>query len=58
MKVVIQRVNSSSVRIDQKIKSEVERGLLVLVGICEDDKKNDVDKKKDLAFESKNKKVE
>ena len=43
MKVVIQRVNSSSVRIDQKIKSEVERGLLVLVGICEDDKKNDVE---------------
>ncbi|MDG1889609.1 MAG: D-aminoacyl-tRNA deacylase [Flavobacteriaceae bacterium] len=43
MKVVIQRVNSSSVQIDQKIKSEVERGLLVLVGICEDDKKNDVE---------------
>jgi D-aminoacyl-tRNA deacylase len=43
MKVVIQRVNNSSVQIDQKIKSKVERGLLVLVGICEDDKKNDVE---------------
>ena len=30
MKVVIQRVKSSSVEINQKIKSEIEKGLLVL----------------------------
>ena len=33
MRVVIQRVKSSSVEINQKIKSKIEKGLLVLVGI-------------------------
>ena len=33
MRVVIQRVKSSSVEINLKIKSEIEKGLLVLVGI-------------------------
>ena len=43
MKVVIQRVKSSSVQIDQKIKSEIEMGLLVFVGICDEDTKSDVE---------------
>ena len=40
MRVVIQRVKSSSVEINQKIKSEIEKGLLVLVGISSDDTVN------------------
>lgn len=43
MKVVIQRVKSSSVQINQKIKSEIERGLLVFIGICHDDAKSDAE---------------
>ena len=43
MKVVIQRVKSSSVQIDQKIKSEIEMGLLVFIGVCDDDTKSDVE---------------
>ena len=43
MKVVIQRVKSSSVKINQKIKSEIERGLLVFIGICHDDTKSDAE---------------
>ena len=43
MKVVIQRVKNSSVEIDKTIKSEIRKGLLVLVGISVDDKKNDVE---------------
>ena len=37
MKVVIQRVNKSSVEINNKIKSEIQKGLLVLIGIGLDD---------------------
>ena len=43
MRVVIQRVKNSSVEIDNKLKSEIGRGLLVLVGICENDNKIDVE---------------
>ena len=43
MKVVIQRVNKSSVEIDNKIKSEIQKGLLVLIGIGLDDNKQDVE---------------
>ena len=43
MRAVIQRVNSSSVEINQKIKSEIQKGLLVLVGISSDDNKSDVE---------------
>ena len=41
MKVVIQRVNKSSVEINNKIKSEIQKGLLVLIGIGLDDDKKD-----------------
>jgi D-tyrosyl-tRNA(Tyr) deacylase len=43
MRAVIQRVKSSSVEINHKIKSEIEKGLLVLVGISSDDNKSDVE---------------
>ena len=43
MRAVIQRVKSSSVEINQKIKSEIKKGLLVLVGISSDDNKSDVE---------------
>jgi D-tyrosyl-tRNA(Tyr) deacylase len=41
MRVVIQRVSSASVTIDGHIKSSIEIGLLVLVGIESDDTKED-----------------
>ncbi|MEO7266186.1 MAG: D-aminoacyl-tRNA deacylase [Ferruginibacter sp.] len=42
MKVVIQRVSSASVSIDEKIKSAIKSGLLVLVGIEDADDDNDI----------------
>ncbi|MFV8344269.1 D-aminoacyl-tRNA deacylase [Flavobacterium sp. XS2P39] len=41
MKVVIQRVSSASVTIDQKIVAEIQKGLLVLVGIEDTDTQED-----------------
>lgn len=43
MRVVIQRVNRASVEIEQKIKSSIGTGLLVLVGIEESDTTDDSD---------------
>ena len=43
MKVVIQRVKSASVQINQKLKSEIEMGFLVFIGICVDDTKSDAE---------------
>jgi len=43
MRVVIQRVSSASVTIDGKQKSSIGRGLMVLLGICHEDKKEDID---------------
>jgi D-tyrosyl-tRNA(Tyr) deacylase len=43
MKAVIQRVSSTSVIIDAKIVANIEKGLLVLVGIEEADTKEDID---------------
>ena len=43
MKVVIQRVLESSVTIDNKIVAQIQKGLLVLVGIEEADAKADID---------------
>ena len=42
MKVVIQRVLSSSVEIDSKINAKIEKGLLVLVGIEDSDNQEDI----------------
>lgn len=43
MRVLIQRVSSSSVTIDEKIRSSIGKGLLVLVGIEEADTKEDIE---------------
>jgi len=43
MKVVIQRVTEASVTIDKSIKSKIEKGLLILLGIEDADTKEDID---------------
>ncbi len=43
MKVVIQRVSSASVTIDNKIVADIQKGLLVLVGIEDADSQEDID---------------
>ena len=43
MKVVIQRVSSASVTIDNKIVADIQKGLLVLVGIEDADTQEDID---------------
>ena len=43
MKVVIQRVSSASVTIDSKIVADIQKGLLVLVGIEDADNREDID---------------
>jgi len=43
MKVVIQRVSSASVTIDSQIVADIQKGLLVLVGIEDADAKEDID---------------
>ena len=43
MRVVIQRVSFAKLTIDEKIYSEIKNGLLVLVGIEEDDTAEDVE---------------
>ncbi len=43
MKIVIQRVSRASVTINEKISGEIERGLLLLVGIHETDTKEQAD---------------
>ncbi|WP_347219529.1 D-aminoacyl-tRNA deacylase [Chryseobacterium sp.] len=43
MKIVIQRVSEASVKVDGKIVGEIEKGLMLLVGIDENDEKADAD---------------
>lgn len=43
MKAVIQRVSQASVTIDSKIVADIQKGLLVLVGIEDADSKEDID---------------
>ena len=43
MRTVIQRVSQASVTIDGNMKSEIGKGLLVLLGICDDDNEEDID---------------
>ena len=42
MRAVIQRVSKASVIIDNQLKSSIGKGLLVLLGICEEDTEEDV----------------
>lgn len=43
MKTVIQRVSSASVTIDSKIVADIQKGLLVLIGIEDADNQDDID---------------
>ena len=43
MKAVIQRVTYSNLSIDNKIYSQIKRGLVVLLGITHDDDDNDIE---------------
>lgn len=43
MKTVVTRVNSASVKVDNKIISEIKNGLLVLVGFTENDNEEKID---------------
>ena len=43
MRIVIQRVGHASVTIEGKVKSEIQKGYLILLGICEDDSAEDID---------------
>ncbi|MBG6109478.1 D-tyrosyl-tRNA(Tyr) deacylase [Flavobacterium sp. CG_23.5] len=43
MKIVLQRVSSASVTIENKIVADIQKGLLVLVGIEDDDAQQDID---------------
>lgn len=43
MKVVVQRVKSSSVTIDNKLYNSINKGLMILVGFTEGDNTSDID---------------
>jgi len=43
MKIVIQRVSKASVTINQKKVAEIKKGLLVLVGVVDEDTQEDID---------------
>ena len=43
MRLVIQRVSHASVSIDGLLKSSIAQGLLILVGICDQDSDDDID---------------
>lgn len=43
MRTVIQRVSEASVKVDGKTVGEINHGLLLLIGIDEDDEKTDAD---------------
>lgn len=43
MKTVITRVNSASVKVDNKLISEIKNGLLILVGFTENDNEEKID---------------
>ena len=43
MKIVVQRVSEASVIVDEKIVGEIKSGLLLLVGIHEEDTETDAD---------------
>lgn len=43
MRAVIQRVNHASVSINGNTKSTIGKGLLILLGVCDDDNSDDVD---------------
>ncbi|MCQ1529749.1 D-aminoacyl-tRNA deacylase [Lutispora saccharofermentans] len=43
MRAVVQRVKKSHVEVDGKITGKIDKGLMILLGISEDDKAEDID---------------
>lgn len=43
MKVVLQRVSQASVTIEEQVVGQINKGFLLLVGICDDDTEVDLD---------------
>ena len=43
MRVILQRVNSANVKVSDSVVGEIQKGLLVLVGIAAEDNAEDVD---------------
>ena len=43
MRIVIQRVSHASVTIEGNVKSAIQKGYLILLGICEEDTSEDVE---------------
>ena len=43
MRTVIQRVTHASVAIGGEEKSAIQQGLLILLGVCDDDTTEDID---------------
>lgn len=43
MKIVIQRVSEANVKVDGETAGEISKGLLLLIGVDEDDEKTDAD---------------
>lgn len=43
MRAVIQRVSESNVRVDDEVVGEIGRGLLILLGVAQDDTREDID---------------
>ena len=43
MRIVIQRVTHASVTIEGKVKSAIQKGYLILLGVCEEDTSEDVE---------------
>ena len=43
MRAVIQRVSRASVTIEGTVKSQIQQGFLILLGICDEDMMDDVD---------------
>lgn len=43
MRIVIQRVSHASVTIEGRVKSAIQKGYLILLGICEEDTSEDID---------------
>lgn len=43
MKAVIQRVSHANVTIEGSVKSSIEKGFLILLGICNEDSQEDID---------------
>ena len=42
MRAVVQRVSYASVKVDEKITGEINKGLLVLLGVCNEDDDSDL----------------